>query len=165
MEVVTQTLSDIKPKAKEHNIVLSIAKNINNATVYGNFGQLQEIILRIIDNAFLAITLRPSQTPSGVISIQIDQVKLNRQPFVKVQISDNGIGMSPDQIQQLFEPFYTEWFGETKHHIGLSLAIVHIILQNHNGHITVKSNQLPPSTKLKEKQKQGTTIILEFPMI
>ena len=160
MDVIMQNFADIKPKAKKHHVNLSITKKISQAYIFGNFAQLQELFFRIFDNAFLAIA--SCQSPSsGELSLHVDQLVLNRQPFVKVRISDNGIGMTSDQIPRLFEPFYTEWEGEPINHIGLSLAIVHTILQSHNGHIAVESH----TTKSKGKKKPGTTIILEFPMI
>ena len=73
-----------------------------------------------------------------------------------LSIKDNGIGISHNQIQQLFDPFYTEWEGKVKPHIGLSLAIAQTIIHNHKGHIAVKS---------REKKNPGTTFILDFPMI
>ena len=56
---------------------------------------------------------------------------------IRIEISDNGIGIPEDDIPHIFEPFFS-----TKHDtqgIGLGLAIVHGIVKSHNGKIEVKS--------------------------
>ena len=56
---------------------------------------------------------------------------------IKIEISDNGIGIPEDDMPHIFEPFFS-----TKHDtsgIGLGLAIVHGIVKSHNGKIEVKS--------------------------
>lgn len=71
---------------------------------------------------------------------------------IKVEISDNGTGISPEDIPHIFEPFFT-----TKHDasgIGLGLPIVHGIIQNHNAKIDIKST---PGI--------GTTMSLTFNLI
>jgi len=70
---------------------------------------------------------------------------------VRIEISDNGSGIAPEDIPHIFEPFFT-----TKHDasgIGLGLAIVHGIVQNHNGKIEVDSTV-----------GRGTTILITIPL-
>jgi two-component system, NtrC family, sensor kinase len=71
---------------------------------------------------------------------------------IRIDISDNGIGMPEDDIPQIFQPFFS-----TKHDtsgIGLGLAIVHGIIKSHNGKIDVKS-----------ELGKGTTISITLPLI
>ena len=71
---------------------------------------------------------------------------------VRIDFSDNGIGMPEDDIPQIFQPFFS-----TKHDtsgIGLGLAIVHGIVKSHNGRIDVKS-----------ELGRGTTISITLPLI
>jgi two-component system NtrC family sensor kinase len=71
---------------------------------------------------------------------------------IKIEISDNGIGIPQDDIPHIFEPFFS-----TKHDtsgIGLGLAIVHGIVKSHNGKIDVKS-----------ELGKGTTISITLPLI
>jgi len=70
---------------------------------------------------------------------------------IKIEISDNGSGISPEDISHVFEPFFT-----TKHNgngIGLGLSIVHGIVQSHNGKIEIKS-----------EPGKGTTITIILPL-
>lgn len=71
---------------------------------------------------------------------------------IRMDISDNGIGIAQEDIAHIFEPFFS-----TKHHtsgIGLGLAIVHGIVKSHNANISVKS-----------ERGRGTTITVVFPLV
>lgn len=71
---------------------------------------------------------------------------------VRIEITDNGIGIAEEDQPHIFEPFFS-----TKEHvsgIGLGLAIVHGIVQNHKGKIDVKS-----------ERGKGTTIGITLPLI
>jgi two-component system NtrC family sensor kinase len=71
---------------------------------------------------------------------------------IRIEISDNGIGVPADDIPHIFEPFFS-----TKHDtsgIGLGLAIVHGIVKSHSGKIEVKS-----------ELGKGTTISITLPLI
>ncbi|MCK7529710.1 MAG: HAMP domain-containing histidine kinase [Marinilabiliales bacterium] len=70
---------------------------------------------------------------------------------VRLEISDNGSGISPDDIPHIFEPFFS-----TKHDargIGLGLLIVHGIVQNHGGKVEIDS-----------VVGRGTTVSIVFPL-
>lgn len=71
---------------------------------------------------------------------------------IRIDVSDNGIGIREDDIPHIFEPFFS-----TKHQtsgIGLGLAIVHGIVKNHNGTIDVRS-----------EPGRGTTMSITLPLI
>jgi len=71
---------------------------------------------------------------------------------VRIDITDNGIGIPPDDITHIFEPFFS-----TKHDtsgIGLGLAIVHGIVKSHSGKIEAKS-----------ELGKGTTISITLPIV
>lgn len=70
---------------------------------------------------------------------------------IKIEISDNGNGIAPQDIPHIFEPFFS-----TKHDasgIGLGLSIVHGIIENHKGSIEVNS-----------ELGKGTSISIIFPL-
>jgi signal transduction histidine kinase len=52
-----------------------------------------------------------------------------------IEVSDNGRGISPDQLPHIFRPFYTTKGDGT----GLGLSLAHRIVENHRGHIDVAS--------------------------
>jgi two-component system sensor histidine kinase PilS (NtrC family) len=66
---------------------------------------------------------------------------------LRITFSDTGCGMSPDQVEHLFEPFSSTTGGT-----GLGLSIVYQIIRDHGGTINVRS-----------REAQGTTITIELP--
>ncbi len=71
--------------------------------------------------------------------------------LISLSISDNGSGISKEDMPHIFEPFFS-----TKHNasgIGLGLSIVHGIVENHKGKIEVES-----------EPNQGTTITITLPL-
>ena len=71
---------------------------------------------------------------------------------IRLEITDNGLGISPEDIPHIFEPFFTT--KQDASGIGLGLAIVHGIIQSHKGKIEVKS-----------EMGNGTTISILLPLI
>jgi signal transduction histidine kinase/ActR/RegA family two-component response regulator len=72
--------------------------------------------------------------------------------FVVLTVADNGCGISPDDLNRIFEPFYTKkMIGRSG--TGLGMTVVWNSVQDHNGYIDVKSNQ-----------EQGTSFGLYFPI-
>lgn len=63
---------------------------------------------------------------------------------IAVAIKDNGIGIEPEKIDLIFQPFYTTK-GEVKG-VGLGLSICHGIVQHHQGEILVESKPGEGST-------------------
>jgi two-component system, NtrC family, sensor kinase len=59
------------------------------------------------------------------------------QKKIEIEIRDDGMGISPEILPQIFEPFLTT--KESGHGVGLGLAISHSIMEQHNGSIEVQS--------------------------
>ncbi len=55
--------------------------------------------------------------------------------WLRVSFADNGIGLSPEELKRIFEPFYTTKSRGT----GLGLSVSYGIVERHGGHIDVKS--------------------------
>ncbi|QEE15509.1 ATP-binding protein [Promethearchaeum syntrophicum] len=166
VEVVAQTINDIKTQKKYKEVKIKFTKNINRAKIYGNFSQLKYILNNIIENAYLSIKLK--EGIKGLIQITLENILYQQKNYIVISISDNGIGIEADELDKIFDPFYSNWDPYTiynnelkKYHIGLSLSIVHTIMLNHYGRILCKSPAI--NSKNDEKKTSGTTFILEFP--
>lgn len=124
--VINEALEFIGPELEMNKIkvVKKIQKNLPK--VYLDYIQVRQVILNIIKNALEAM-------PGGgllnvAVSVVGDQVKLS--------FADNGVGVPNDQLDKIFEPYYT-----TKQEgSGLGLMIVHRIVREHGGHIEVDSS-------------------------
>ncbi|MBW1860477.1 MAG: PAS domain S-box protein, partial [Deltaproteobacteria bacterium] len=104
-------------------------------------GQLQQVFLNIIKNAFEVMD------DGGHLSIV---TRLADSDNLQVTITDDGRGMSPEQVENIFEPFYTSGKASGT---GLGLFITHgIVTKNLGGEIAVQS-----------EEGKGTTFAIELP--
>ncbi len=96
-------------------------------TIESDRGQLQQVFLNIINNAFAAVD------DNGWIRIAVEDRNNN---MVAVTICDNGTGISKEDVKRLFEPFFSTkgQFGT-----GLGLSITNDIIQKLGGRIEVES--------------------------
>jgi two-component system NtrC family sensor kinase len=90
-------------------------------------GQLQQVFLNIINNAFAAVE------DGGRIEIGIEQVG---DDAVTVTIADNGVGIPEEHLRHIFDPFFTTKKGAGT---GLGLSITYGIVQKLGGQISVES--------------------------
>ena len=104
----------------------------------------------------------------GLIQITLENILHQQNNYLIISISDNGIGIEGDELDKIFDPFYSNWekyksynYELGKYHIGLSLSIIHTIMLNHYGRIICKSSTI--NNMEDEKKRSGTTFILEFP--
>lgn len=105
--------------------------------------QLVQVLMNLCTNASHAIGAN-----AGRIVIALDEVAINdaagahpsglpHGAYVRLTVTDNGCGMDARTVQRIFEPFYTtKGVGEGT---GLGLSVVHGIIANHHGRITVES--------------------------
>src|SRR5881394_870751 len=108
------------------------------AIISGDPEQLKQVCWNIARNALKAM---PN---GGTFRVSLQEADANR---LKVTFADDGCGMTPEQVEHLFEPF-TSTTGGT----GLGLSIVYQIIRDHNGTINVRSRVV-----------HGTTITIELP--
>ena len=106
--------------------------------VKGDGEQLKQVCWNVARNAMQAMP------EGGEFRIAVDRTESHR---LRLTFTDDGCGMTPEQVERLFEPF-TSTTGGT----GLGLSIVYQIIRDHNGTINVRS-----------RQSEGTTITIELP--
>jgi signal transduction histidine kinase len=101
----------------------------------------------------------------GTFRIQVVQMPNKR---IRIIFTDSGSGMSPEQVEQLFEPFSNSKTGGT----GLGLSIVYQIVRDHHGSINVRSAEgegtmitvdLPAYSKRSEVTADGDIHVSENP--
>jgi len=99
--------------------------------------------------------------PGGVITVRIKQTEANDQhkEFAIVEVEDNGTGISPENIEHIFEPFkHYDEDGANLQGSGLGLAFTKVLVELHHGEISVSSTQ---STDSREGR---TCFIVKIPL-
>lgn len=111
--------------------------------VFGNDTQINQLLINLCGNAVDAM---PSM--DGILTVELlNQIVHDRQinsqpllkpgPYVKLVVSDNGIGIDKERINRIFDPYYTT--KEIGKGTGIGLAVVHGIVEKHGGLIVVDS--------------------------
>lgn len=132
----------------EHQLKMS---NISFETDFSAKSDLIECSENQIKQACIAILLNASEAviENGEIIVKTTNPDNEN---IKLEIKDNGIGIAPEDIAHVFEPFYSA--KEKVSGIGLGLAIVHGIVQSHKGKVEVIS-----------ELGRGTTISITLPLV
>ncbi|HEY5000287.1 MAG TPA: response regulator [Candidatus Cryosericum sp.] len=125
------------------NITVTEHFDTDQATVLGDPGQLQQIVLN------LAINGRDAMPQGGSLTFRTWRQRLNAeqllahpgaQPgvFVALSVSDTGVGIEKKNLRRIFEPFFTT--KDVDKGTGMGLAMVYGIVKAHQGFIDVESN-------------------------
>ena len=124
---------------------IEIKVNINNDTglIKASPSMIRQVIMNICTNAVQAM-----KENGGVLSIDLSSVKIDMNSdlpnaavipgyYVKLIISDNGSGISDEIMGRIFDPYFTT--KEKGEGTGLGLSVVHGIIKNYKGSISVSS--------------------------
>lgn len=136
-------------------LALTIEDDTDSYSVEGDRDQLIRLFTNLVSNAI-------QYTPSnGQVDITLQSVK-NQHPQLQVRVQDSGIGIPVEAIPYVFDRFYRVDPARTHagSHVsqkasggsGLGLAIAKVIVENHQGHITLDS-----------QPNQGTTFTITLP--
>ncbi len=96
-------------------------------------GQIEQILLNLIINA------RQAMPRGGRLRIEVRENARTR--MVEIKIADSGVGIPPEQLRLIFEPFYTTKEPDENGHggSGLGLSVCRQIIEQHQGRIRVES--------------------------
>lgn len=124
-------------------------------TIEADQGQMEQVFLNLFVNAGQAMPA------GGDLYLKTENVHLDEEkvrpyevpagPFVKVSVTDTGVGMDAKTLERIFEPFFTT--REMGRGVGLGLAAVYGIVRGHGGFIEVES-----------EKGRGATFTLYFPV-
>ncbi|MBD3278529.1 MAG: tetratricopeptide repeat protein [Candidatus Aegiribacteria sp.] len=142
-EVVRSSLSIVERSLGSDIVVERNLCEANPAVLADRF-QIEKMLINLLINAGDAIsgqgTIEVSVSEVAVSDIEVPEGMFeNEDMIVKLEVKDSGHGIHEKEIQRIFEPFYTT--KEREAGTGLGLAVVRRVVHDHDGWITVKSQQ------------------------
>ncbi|MFD2935881.1 sensor histidine kinase [Spirosoma flavum] len=138
-QLVRHVVQLVQSDAQKHQITISVSVPSSNLAIRADAAQIEMVLLNLIKNA--VESLGKTENPA----IRLDAESIG--PRVLIRVKDNGPGIEPEALEQIFIPFYTT--KKTGSGIGLSLS--RQIMQLHNGQLTANS-----------KPGEGSTFSLAF---
>jgi two-component system, NtrC family, sensor kinase len=143
--VISSTVSLIGHKLKLMAVSIELALDDNAPLITCDVSQMQQVLINLIMNAAEAAQGKPD----GHVVVRTSP-SASRDSLI-LEVTDNGDGISPENIPKLYTPFFTTK-GEGKG-VGLGLAVVYGIVQAHGGDI-----------ELHSKVGEGTTFKVTLPV-
>ncbi len=137
-DILRATLSLTGQQLKKDGIILEIEEQPGLPKIKCRSQRIQQVFLNLIFNARDALNARyPGSDPNKRLTIRIEQVEREGQPYVRTTFHDRGVGIPAHNLPHLFTPFFTtKRPGEGT---GLGLSVSYGIVQDHRGDIQVES--------------------------
>jgi signal transduction histidine kinase len=140
----TLTASFITP-GNHNKITLEMSPNLPEVKV--DIAKLEQAIKNCLSNAY-------KYSPERVeVTMRVTEVTHNKQRKVLIAIEDQGIGMTPEQLERVFEKFYRADPSGAIPGTGLGMSIIKSIIEQHGGAIVIES-----------EYGKGTKVMLYLPV-
>ncbi|MEM6449410.1 MAG: ATP-binding protein [Cyanobacteria bacterium P01_D01_bin.105] len=145
--LLSSQLNGSKPSAHHAQPITVIRHYSDLPKVYCYPGQINQVWMGLITNAIEAMTA-PTACQQPTLTLTTEALPT----FVRVRITDNGIGMSATVKQHIFDPFFTTKPVGSGTGLGLAMSY-QIVVNNHQGQLTCESTP-----------QVGTTFTIEIPL-
>ena len=134
--------------------------------------QMRQVFTGLLENA------REAMPRGGTVSVRAENVEidgsngkelaLSAGRYVKVVISDEGIGIPDENMPKIFDPYFSTKYRGSQKGMGFGLAIAHSVIKKHNGNIEVESipgkgttvSTLIPASTQKSELLPGTPALV-----
>lgn len=138
--VLRETLTLIEHQLEKSGVTIRSSLSDTVPAIRGNAGKLQQVFLNLFLNA------RDAMQSGGTLSVR----SWGEAGYLHVEVADTGLGIAPENLARIYDPFFTT--KSAKKGTGLGLSVTYGIVQEHNGIIEVESHV-----------GAGTRFRLEFP--
>ncbi len=127
VKVIEEVVGLFRENTRYRSISVRIEARPENQTITCDRSALEQIVLTFLDNAFEILP------DGGSVDIEVVRTKGEQ---LRLAFHDNGPGIVPDDMNHLFEPFFS---ARKENHAGLGLSIAHGIVHKLGGEIHVES--------------------------
>jgi PAS domain S-box-containing protein len=144
-DITTKVYQLVKTQSRKENVEIIIDID-DSIKIKVDIQRIMQVFLNLVLNAIQAM---PQKRPEKSW-VKFSAVKDVPNKIVSIVVADNGIGISKENLEKLFTPFFTTKIKGT----GLGLSIAHKIIEEHGGNIDVKS-----------ELGVGTTFSITLPLV
>jgi len=126
-------------------------------SIMGGSAQLYRVVVNLLANA------RDAVNGKGTLSIRTENYyvddatgnpgQVSQGEYVKLTVSDDGVGMTADVQAKIFDPFFSTKTSDRRRGSGLGLSVVHAVVEDHNGYVDCFS-----------EPNRGTSIYVYLPI-
>lgn len=139
-EIISSVLSQIS--ISQYSNLVQVINNIPEQLLHVNKIRIVRALVNLIENSFYAV-----DPEKGEIVVALEYQQIDQQQFVKISVSDNGKGMTEEEIESAWISGYS-----TRDSHGLGLAFVKQVITNSGGTVAIQSTV-----------NTGTTVVLILP--
>ncbi|MGW8300851.1 MAG: PAS domain-containing sensor histidine kinase [Desulfobacterales bacterium] len=139
-QVIENTSMLVRSYLTKSRVKINLNLAAENPKLTGSPQQLGQVLMNLINNAVESITGSPEfqeklkKTPTHSGKIFIDTLNKNKELVIRVQ--DSGPGISPKDLEHIFDPFFTR---KKTMGMGVGLSICHGIIEDHKGYIVAEN--------------------------
>lgn len=141
-DIIDVTLDSIITILNERKITVFKQYHLNPVIDYDKV-HMREVLQNILKNSIEALL----GSSTGIINIKVWRQKR----YVKIEIQDNGVGISTENLPHIFDPFFSTKRMDSN--FGLGLTYCFNVVQKHNGHLNIAS-----------EVGHGTNVIIDLPL-
>jgi PAS domain S-box-containing protein len=136
-EATREVIALSRGELQRNQVILSLDLTDGLPTVAGDRIQLQQVILNLLLNASEAMRDVGNRPRKLVVRTEPDEGD-----HVRLSVKDAGVGLEPQSVNKLFQPFYTTKSGG----MGIGLSVSRSIIESHHGRLWASANDGPGAT-------------------
>ena len=130
-EIVHEVCDLTRPQAQQQRITVAAGAPTDLPPLEGDRQEITALLSNLVSNAV------KYNRPGGSVTVAVR----NTPPYIEIQVTDSGVGISPEGLSRVFDEFYRERTDDTREvsGTGLGLAIVKRIVDLHHGTVSAQS--------------------------
>jgi len=151
---ILKETANLSPEIKEIPYEIIIPPDLE--PIYGDERQLRQVVTNLLFNAHESTNNTNKKIAVKATNIILEKenpLSLKEGKYVKISVIDNGVGIPPESLENVFDPYFSTKNTVNQKGLGLGLAICYSIVKKHDGHIAITSDV-----------QEGTTVDLYLPV-